>query len=63
LIIAREKDVFIMSVGALIDPVLKHHLETIAKESRCRIYTPLGAIVGLDGTKSASMGEITELNW
>lgn len=61
-IIAKGKDVIVMSVGALIDPELKNHLENLATENKCRIYTPSGAIVGLDGIKSASVGEITELS-
>ena len=61
-IIARGKDVIIMSVGALIDPEFKNHLETLATENKCRIYTPSGAIVGLDGIKSASIGKIKEVN-
>ncbi|MBI5458393.1 aspartate dehydrogenase [Methanobacterium sp.] len=61
-ILKRGKDVIIMSVGALIDLDLKNHLENIALENKSRIYTPSGAIVGLDGIKAASIGNITEVN-
>ena len=61
-ILKRGKDVIIMSVGALIDLDLKNRLETLALENNSRIYTPSGAIVGLDGIKAASIGNITEVN-
>jgi|WetSurMetagenome_2_1015567.scaffolds.fasta_scaffold427907_1 aspartate dehydrogenase len=61
-ILKRGKDVIIMSVGALIDLDLKNRLESIAFENKSRIYTPSGAIVGLDGIKAASIGNITEVN-
>ena len=61
-IIARGKDVIIMSVGALVDIKLKNQLEKIALENKSKIYTPSGAIVGLDGIKAASMGKITEVS-
>lgn len=60
--IAHGKDVIIMSIGALIDRKLKEELESMAMENKSRIYTPSGAIVGLDGIKAASMGKITEVN-
>lgn len=61
-VIAHGKDVIIMSIGALIDMKLKEELENMAMENKSRIYTPSGAIVGLDGIKAASMGKITEVN-
>lgn len=60
-IISRGKDVIIMSIGALIDPEFKNHLKTLAMENNSKIYTPSGAIVGLDGIKAASVGKITEV--
>nr|WP_319374919.1 aspartate dehydrogenase [uncultured Methanobacterium sp.] len=60
--IAHGKDVIIMSIGALIDRELKEELESRAMENKSRIYTPSGAIVGLDGIKAASMGKITGVN-
>lgn len=61
-ILKNGKNVIVMSIGALIDPELKDKLENIAQENNCRIYIPSGAIVGLDGVKAASMGEIREVN-
>ena len=60
-ILERGKDVIIMSVGTLLNLEFKKKLERIALENKSRIYTPSGAIVGLDGIKAASVGEITEV--
>ena len=53
--LARERDMLIMSVGGLLG-----HEEWFreARENGCRIYIPSGAIAGLDGIKSASMGRV-----
>jgi aspartate dehydrogenase len=53
--IARGRDMLIMSVGGLLG-----HDEWFreAAEKGCRIYVPSGAIAGLDGIKSASMGRL-----
>ncbi len=57
-ILERGKSVLIMSVGALMDFKLKDRLESIAAENNAKIYAPSGAIVGLDGVKAASIGNI-----
>jgi len=54
----RGRDLMIMSVGALMDRDLLRMVEDLAKEHRCRVYIPSGAISGLDGLKSASSGKI-----
>jgi len=53
--LARGRDMLIMSVGGLLG-----QLEWFrqADERGCRIYVPSGAIAGLDGIKSASIGRI-----
>jgi aspartate dehydrogenase len=53
--LARGRDMLIMSVGGLLG-----HEEWFrqARENSCRIYVPSGAIAGLDGIKSASIGHI-----
>ena len=53
--LARRRDLLILSVGGLLG-----HNEWFleAEEKGCRIYIPSGAIAGLDGIKSASMGRI-----
>ena len=50
---AAGRDMLIMSVGGLLG-----HEDWFrqASEKGCRIYVPSGAIAGLDGIKSASMG-------
>ena len=55
---AAQKDLMVISIGALLD-----HPEIIEKsrESGCRLYAPSGAIAGLDGIKSASVGEVTKV--
>lgn len=52
------KDLMVISVGALLD-----HPEVIenARRTGCRLYVPSGAIAGLDGIKSAVMGEIAHV--
>ena len=60
-VLKKGKDVIIMSLGALIDSDLRNYLEEIADENNSRIYAPSGAVVGLDGIKAASIGEINEV--
>jgi aspartate dehydrogenase len=52
---AAGRDMLIMSVGGLLG-----HEDWFrqATEKGCRIYVPSGAIAGLDGIKSASMGYV-----
>ncbi|MBP1945208.1 aspartate dehydrogenase [Methanobacterium petrolearium] len=61
-ILEEGKDIVVMSVGTLLDSELKNRLEEIALITNSRIYTPSGAIVGLDGLKAASMGEISKVS-
>ncbi|WMW21341.1 aspartate dehydrogenase [Methanolobus mangrovi] len=51
-------DVMIMSVGAFADEKLHKTIRELAKDNNCKVYLPSGAIVGLDGLKSASSEEI-----
>ncbi len=60
-VLKKGKDVIIMSLGALIDSDIRNYLEEIADENNSRIYAPSGAVVGLDGIKAASIGEINEV--
>jgi aspartate dehydrogenase len=57
-VFAAKKDFMVISVGALLD-----HPEVIesARQAGCRLYLPSGAIAGLDGIKSAVMGEIAHV--
>ena len=49
------KDLMAISVGAL---VAHPEILDMAEERCCKIYAPSGAIAGLDGIKSASVGRI-----
>jgi len=57
-VFAAGKDLMVISVGALLD-----HPEIIEKSRRTgrRLYCPSGAIAGLDGIKSASVGQIARV--
>lgn len=51
-------DVMIMSIGALADEKLRDTIFNLAKEQGCKVYLPSGAIVGLDGLKSAMSAKV-----
>jgi aspartate dehydrogenase len=53
--LAQGRDMLIMSVGGLLG---REEWFREADEKGCRIYVPSGAIAGLDGIKSASIGRI-----
>ncbi len=53
--LARGRDMLIMSVGGLLG---REEWFREAGAKGCRIYVPSGAIAGLDGIKSASIGRI-----
>lgn len=57
-VFAAGKDLMVISAGALLD-----HPEVIqrSRQTGCRLYVPSGAIAGLDGIKSACVGEITHV--
>jgi aspartate dehydrogenase len=57
-VFAARKDLMVISVGALLD-----HAEIIesSRRSGCGLYLPSGAIAGLDGIKSACVGQITHV--
>lgn len=58
LAILDSSDMMIMSVGALADETLLKNIRKKAVEKGRRIYIPSGAVAGLDGIKSASIGDI-----
>ncbi|AAB98920.1 TPA: aspartate dehydrogenase [Methanocaldococcus jannaschii] len=57
----NNKDVLIMSVGALADKKLFLKLRDLAKTVGRKIYLPSGAIGGLDAIKALRLGEIEEV--
>ncbi len=60
-ILSNNKDLMVMSTGALLDDVLFAKIIETAKKSGRKIYVPSGAIVGLDNIKSAAIGRIEEV--
>jgi aspartate dehydrogenase len=57
-VFARGKDLMVISAGALLDyPEIMQR----ARQTGCRLYVPSGAIAGLDGIKSACVGQITQV--
>ena len=60
-VLEQGKELMIMSVGALTDPILLKSLKETASANGCRIYVPSGAITGLDGLKSASVIHIDKV--
>lgn len=57
-VFAAGKALMLISVGALLD-----HPEIIARsrETGCRLFLPSGAIAGLDGIKSACVGQVSHV--
>jgi aspartate dehydrogenase len=57
-VFAAGKDLMVISAGALLD-----HPEIMerSRQTGCRLYVPSGAIAGLDGIKSACVGEIRQV--
>lgn len=53
-----DKDLLILSVGALMEDALRERLMTTAAEQSRRIYLPSGAIGGLDILRAASEGQL-----
>ncbi len=56
--LAAGKKLMIMSVGAFADREFFAEVKALAKKHGSRVYLPSGAISGLDGLKSASIGAI-----
>lgn len=59
--LTKGKRLMIMSVGALADRELFASVKRLAKEHGSMVYLPSGAIAGLDGLKSASIGTIRKV--
>ena len=60
-ILIAGKDMIVMSVGSLYNNKFRTKIENIARENRCKIYVPSGAICGVDGIISASVDTIDEV--
>jgi len=53
-----KKNVMIMSTGALVNESLLQEIKDLANKNNLKVYLPSGAILGLDGIKSANIGKI-----
>lgn len=53
--VKMRRDIMVMSVGGLLG---KKHLLKTAEKRDIKVYIPSGAVCGIDGLKSASMGRI-----
>jgi len=60
-VLAQGKDIVILSVGALADPVLRDSIEELAARTGRKVYIPSGAIVGLDGLKTGEFANISRV--
>lgn len=60
-VISSNKDLLIMSTGALLDESLYSEIISVTEKTGRRIYIPSGAIVGIDNIKSATLGKIEEV--
>ncbi len=59
--LVKGRSLMIMSVGALADANLYREIKKLAAEHGSKVYIPSGAISGLDGIKSASIGTIRKV--
>ncbi len=54
-VFAAGKDLMVISVGALLD---HPEIMELSRKAGCRLFIPSGAIAGLDGIKSACVGQV-----
>ncbi|WAC05458.1 MAG: aspartate dehydrogenase [Methanoregula sp.] len=60
-VLEHKKDLVIMSVGALADPLFRDELRESARHNGKRIYIPSGAIFGLDNLKVGRISPVKKL--
>lgn len=60
-VLAHNKDLVIMSVGALADPVFHREISGQARAAGKKIYIPSGAIFGLDNLKIGRISHLSKL--
>jgi aspartate dehydrogenase len=60
-VIEKGKDLIIMSIGSLLDSNLLERLKSKAREKKCKIYLPSGAVCGIDGIKAAKADMVDEV--
>lgn len=57
----RGQSLMVMSVGAFADMPLFERMGKLAEKNNAKLVLPSGAVAGLDGIKSASVGKIYEV--
>ncbi len=57
----KGQSMMVMSIGAFADTKLFESLRKLAEKTGAKLVLPSGAITGLDGLKSASVGGISEV--
>lgn len=60
-VLSHGKSILIMSIGALADDNLRISLEKIARDNKCSIYLPSGAVAGIDALSAASNTGVEEV--
>jgi len=60
-ILQAGKGLILMSVGGLFDDDFRKKLKNVARKKQCKIYIPSGAVCGIDGILSASIGGLNEV--
>ncbi len=60
-IVESGKALMVMSVGAFTDDALLKDLRKAAEKKKVKIYVPSGAVAGIDGVKSASLGGLKKV--
>lgn len=60
-VLRHRKDLVILSVGALADPVFRGEIVSVAGSMGKRVYIPSGAICGLDNLKVGQISPLTRL--
>lgn len=60
-VLQAGKDLILMSVGGLFDDGFRKKLKNVARKKQCKIYIPSGAVCGIDGILSASIGGLNEV--
>lgn len=56
--LSAGKSLLVMSTGALLDKKLFASMFSLARKNNATVYVPSGAVCGIDGVKSASVGRI-----
>ncbi|OPX70344.1 MAG: putative L-aspartate dehydrogenase [Methanoregulaceae archaeon PtaB.Bin108] len=60
-VLAHDKHLILLSVGALADPIFRNDLLSVARAAERRIFIPSGAIVGLDNLKVGQISHFRKL--